>query len=296
MHLGLRARITIAVGLCAAALSLLLGLGELQRQAAPAVARPGPAAAAARLVVLAEAARPIALGETITAGMIRNAPGDPARHPLVATAGEVVGKVATRPLAAGAMIPREALDQVARLAIRVPFGMRAMTIETPGEIAVAGLLRPGDTVDVEVVYPGADALSGARGSARSRADTLLQNVLVLAVGDAVVGASTGPATAGERTSGPARTVTLALAPAQVAVLSLAKSTGTLHLSLRNPADVGQLRLATTVSRAPLPVVPPMAAPPPATEIRVIPGASSRHPIELIVGDRRRVIYAGSGAR
>lgn len=294
MHLGLRARITIAVGLCAAALSLLLGLGELQRQAAPAAARPGPAAA--RLVVLAEAARPIALGETITAGMIRNAPGDPARHPLVATAGEVVGKVATRPLAAGAMIPREALDQAARLAIRVPFGMRAMTIETPGEIAVAGLLRPGDTVDVEVVYPGADALSGARGSARSRADTLLQNVLVLAVGDAVVGASTGPATAGERTSGPARTVTLALAPAQVAVLSLAKSTGTLHLSLRNPADVGQLRLATTVSRAPLPVVSPMAAPPPATEIRVIPGASSRHPIELIVGDRRRVIYAGSGAR
>ena len=294
MHLGLRARITIAVGLCAAALPLLLGLGELQRQAAPAAARPGPAAA--RLVVLAEAARPIALGETITAGMIRNAPGDPARHPLVATAGEVVGKVATRPLAAGAMIPREALDQVARLAIRVPFGMRAMTIETPGEIAVAGLLRPGDTVDVEVVYPGADALSGARGSARSRADTLLQNVLVLAVGDAVVGASTGPAAAGERTSGPARTVTLALAPAQVAVLSLAKSTGTLHLSLRNPADVGQLRLATTVSRAPLPVVPPMAAPPPATEIRVIPGASSRHPIELIVGDRRRVIYAGSGAR
>lgn len=294
MHLGLRARITIAVGLCAAALSLLLGLGELQRQAAPAAARPGPAAA--RLVVLAEAARPIALGETITAGMIRNAPGDPARHPLVATAGEVVGKVATRPLAAGAMIPREALDQAARLAIRVPFGMRAMTIETPGEIAVAGLLRPGDTVDVEVVYPGADALSGARGSARSRADTLLQNVLVLAVGDAVVGASAGPATAGERTSGPARTVTLALAPAQVAVLSLAKSTGTLHLSLRNPADVGQLRLATTVSRAPLPVVPPMAAPPPATEIRVIPGASSRHPIELIVGDRRRVIYAGSGAR
>lgn len=294
MHLGLRARITIAVGLCAAALSLLLGLGELQRQAAPAAARPGPAAA--RLVVLAEATRPIALGETITAGMIRNAPGDPARHPLVATAGEVVGKVATRPLAAGAMIPREALDQAARLAIRVPFGMRAMTIETPGEIAVAGLLRPGDTVDVEVVYPGADALSGARGSARSRADTLLQNVLVLAVGDAVVGASTGPATAGERTSGPARTVTLALAPAQVAVLSLAKSTGTLHLSLRNPADVGQLRLATTVSRAPLPVVSPMAAPPPATEIRVIPGASSRHPIELIVGDRRRVIYAGSGAR
>jgi len=294
MHLGLRARITIAVGLCAAALSLLLGLGELQRQAAPAAARPGPAAA--RLVVLAEAARPIALGETITAGMIRNAPGDPARHPLVATAGEVVGKVATRPLAAGAMIPREALDQAARLAIRVPFGMRAMTIETPGEIAVAGLLRPGNTVDVEVVYPGADAMSGARGSARSRADTLLQNVLVLAVGDAVVGASAGPATAGERTSGPARTVTLALAPAQVAVLSLAKSTGTLHLSLRNPADVGQLRLATTVSRAPLPVVPPMAAPPPATEIRVIPGASSRHPIELIVGDRRRVIYAGSGAR
>jgi len=252
MHLGLRARITIAVGLSAAALFLLLGLRELQRQGtAPAPIRPGPARPAARLVVLASAARAIAIGETVTAAMIRNAPDDPARFPLIATAGETIGKVATRPLAAGSLIPRDALDQAAGLAVRVPFGMRAASIETSAEIAVAGLLRPGDKVDVAVVYPGADALSGARGAARSRADTLLQNVLVLAVGDTVVGAPPG----GERTAAapaPARTVTLALAPGQVSVLSLARSTGALYLSLRNPADGVQVRSAAIVSSAPLP--------------------------------------------
>lgn len=302
--MGARARITIAGGLTAAVIFLALGIWELRRDAAlPEPQKTARAAPAARSVVLVSAARAIEVGETITADMVRSAPGDPERFPNVATPGEVIGKVATRALVAGAMIPRDAVDLTTKLAIRVPVGMRAMSMDTTAEIAVAGLLRPGDRVDVQVVYPGADALSGARGNGRSRADVLLQNVLVLAVGDAVVGSQgQGKGDAVSSPPPPARTVTLALAPDQVSTLSLAKSTGGLHLSLRNPDDAQQVMSRGVVSAGPLPVAPVVTAPAPVVA-QPAPQAPARartgvrsQPIEVIVGDRREVIYTGNSPR
>ncbi|WP_022681858.1 Flp pilus assembly protein CpaB [Sphingobium bisphenolivorans] len=297
MRLGSRAKLTIAVGLIAAALFMALGVRELRRASAaePPAERPAPAAP---VIVLARAAQAIRTGETISPTMIRSAAGDPARFPTIATAPEVAGKVAARDIAAGALIPREALGSAANLAIRVPVGLRAVSIDTTAEIAVAGLVRPGDRVDVQVVYPGADAIGGARGSGRSRAQSLLQLVPVLAVGDAVVGAQQA---SGELASPapPARTVTLALTPDQVSVLSLAKSTGTLTLSLRNPADADRPAVAIAASAGieptPAPAIPVLAAP----TLRAPPQAAPRrtpHAIELVVGDRRETIYSGSAPR
>lgn len=199
MPLGMRAKITIVAGLTCAMLFLVLGLRELTRTDAARAAKQLPAAIAqvatagpAPTLSIAAAARAIRTGETITADMVRNAPGDPARFPSGATAAEAIGKVATMPIAAGAVIPRSAIGSEDKLAIRVPVGMRAISIDTTAEIAVAGLIRPGDRVDVQVVYPGEDALSGARGLGRSRARTLLQMIQVLAVGDVVVGTPAPP--------------------------------------------------------------------------------------------------------
>src|SRR3546814_10336203 len=67
-------------------------------------------------------------------------------------------------------------------------------------------------------------------------------VQVLAVGEVVVGtqqasgANGGVEGALSSPPPPARTVTLALTPAQGSILSLAKNIGALTLSLRNPAD------------------------------------------------------------
>lgn len=315
MRLGWRARLTIGVGVVAAGGFALLGLRELggaprQEAQVPSAAQPTEAAPRA---LLAATARAIRTGETITADMIRSAPVDPARYPLVAAPVEVIGKVATRDIPAGALIPRDALDQETKLAIRVPLGMRAISIDTSAEIAVAGLLRPGDRVDVQVVYPGADANSGARGQGRSQAQTLLQMVQVLAVGDTVMGTVQANASgaAGQTSSeqqqsaaaapAVARTVTLALVPEQVSALSLAKSTGALYLSLRNPRDDAQPQVARLASSGPLPVTaapaamvpaPVMqqarAAPPPAQRPR-----TSGHAIDLVVGGNRQVIYSGS---
>lgn len=285
----------MVAGTVVALLFVILGIRELQRGAS-ATPAPTREARAAPAILLAAAARPIQTGETITAAMIRNAVADPARHPLAATAAELVGKVATRAIPAGALIPRDAVGGEAKLAIRVPVGMRAISIDTTAEIAVAGLIRPGDRVDVQVVYPGADAVNGARGTGRSRAQTLLQLVQVLAVGEAVVGTQPPSGGALSTPPPPARTVTLALSPDQVSTLSLAKSTGSLTLSLRNPGDAAQVAVATANSRGPdpLPAVP-MIQPPPAAA----PPARQRaapHAIELVVGDRREILYSGSAPR
>lgn len=325
MRLGSKAKLTIGIGLTAAAAFAFLGVRDLMRSgakpSAPAVAGV-PAPPPAPSVVLAASTRPIRTGETITADMVRNAPSDPARHPGVAIPQEAIGKVATHDIPANTLIPRHMLGGEVNLAIRVPVGMRAISIDTTAEIAVAGLVRPGDRVDVQVVYPGEDAISGARGNGSSRARTLLQLVPVLAVGDLVVGTQAPPvatgavaaATRSTPTPAPApsyaqtaRTVTLALTPPQVAELSLAKNVGSLTLSLRNPDDRDQVEVAQIASspiRAAAPVVQPVAASaaprmvmqPQPVERPVRRRVAEPHAIELVVGGNRGVIYSGSGVQ
>ncbi|EJL20482.1 Flp pilus assembly protein CpaB [Novosphingobium sp. AP12] len=308
MRLGSKAKLTIAIGVVAAATFSFLGVRELSRSSA---SRATPVVTAADRptttsgIVFATTTRDVKIGETIRADMIRNAAFDPARVPIAATPAEAIGRVATRDIAANTLIPRGALEQESKLAIRVPVGMRAISIDTTAEIAVAGLVRPGDRVDVQVVYPGEDAIGGARGNGRSRARALLQMVPVLAVGDVVLGtqAQGGVADSVSSPPPPARTVTLALTPQQVSELSLAKSTGALYLSLRNPEDsveVSSVQIASSPEPAPRALVAPSApaiglasqAPPrPAAPARPKP-----HAIELVVGGNREVIYSGSGSR
>lgn len=309
MRLGSKAKLTIGVGLVAAVTFGFLGVRELGRsaksKAAPLTMVAGKAEPVAG-IVLATTTRDVQIGETITADMIRNTAFDPARFPAAATPAEVIGRVATRAIAANTLIPREALQQESKLAIRVPVGMRAISIDTTAEIAVAGMVRPGDKVDVQVVYPGEDAINGARGNGRSRAKTLLQLVSVLAVGDLVLGTpqKEGVADAVSAPPVPARTVTLALSPQQVSELSLAKSTGALYLSLRNPEDsveVSSVQIASSPEPAPR---PPMTVPAPAPVLapqasvrraEAAPRPSAPHAIELVVGGNREVIYSGSAS-
>ncbi len=170
--------------------------------------------------------------------------------------------------------------------------MRAMSIDTTAEIAVAGLVRPGDRVDVQVVYPGADAISGARGEGESRAQTLLQMVQVLAVGDLVVGTkpASGAKDAVSSPPPPARTVTLSLTPEQVSALSLAKATGSLYLSLRNPADSQQVAVAAVRSDGPVRPVAASIVPAPAPVRQ--PARPAPHAIDLVVGGQHQTIYSG----
>jgi pilus assembly protein CpaB len=291
------------VGLAISCIFLVLGIRQIGRPSKPVAIASATAATPAQPAVmlpLAAANRPIAVGETITAALIVTRPGNAIQSQTIASPAEVIGKVALKPIAPGVPIDRTMFDTESKLAVRVPVGMRAMSIDTTAEIAVAGLVRPGDRVDVQVVYPGADAISGTRGEGRSHAETLLQLVPVLAVGDLVIGTPPAPppgdgtangnsTTTNAQPAQPARTVTLALTPEQVSTLSLAKNIGGLYLSLRNPTD--QLVTAVAPPRpAAAPVVRTAAAPRRAH--RAAPAQGSQG-IELVIGGRSQTIQSGS---
>lgn len=111
------------------------------------------------------------------------------------------------------------------LSSRVPKGMRAMTISRTESDAFAGLLRPGDRVDV--------LLTRAKPGAEQRIVTvpLLQNLLVLAVGDSVrAGHDTDPTGRGDG-------VSLLLTMEQATLLAQAQRDGVLRLVLRNVDDL-----------------------------------------------------------
>jgi len=111
------------------------------------------------------------------------------------------------------------------LSSRVPKGMRAMTISRTESNAFAGLLRPGDRVDV--------LLTRAKPGAEQRVVTvpLLQSLLVLAVGESVRAAHDADP-AGRRDG-----VSLLLTMEQAGLLAQAQRDGVIRLVLRNGDDL-----------------------------------------------------------
>ncbi len=156
---------------------------------------------------------------------------------------EAVGQVTISPVLKGEQVLGTKLvapGVETGLAIKVPKGMRAVTVATDEVSGVAGLIQPGNYVDVLGVFEFGD---GKRSDQKGY--TIFQNVLVLAVAQNV-GPESDAAKARtmaeiEKAGGAARllrrpmasTVTLALAPQQAQALVLGQSSGRLSLSLRS---------------------------------------------------------------
>ena len=113
----------------------------------------------------------------------------------------------------------------ASLSARIPSGMRAMAIPGQQSNEFSGLLRPGNRVDVLLtkIKPGTEA--------RFVTVPLLQNLLVLAVGDNV--RNTHEASPVARSGA----VTVLVTVDQAGLLAQAQRDGTLRLVLRNENDV-----------------------------------------------------------
>ncbi len=130
------------------------------------------------------------------------------------------------------------------LAIVVPEGRRAVTVSVDVASGVADLIRPGNTVDVICTMED-----------QGRAVTVLQNVLVLACKQEILGSQKttksavtagSPADLGD-TSAVApedipASVTIAVTPSEAQTLALASVTGTLRLSLRGLNDNGTVNI------------------------------------------------------
>jgi len=114
------------------------------------------------------------------------------------------------------------------LAGMVQPGMRAVSVPATIASAFHGLLRPGDRVDL--------LLTTDRPGTKERVTfSLLQNVLVLAVGDDL-GSSERVAQGMELTT----TVSVGVSAEQAQTLAFALDRGPLTLSLRNPEDIETL--------------------------------------------------------
>jgi pilus assembly protein CpaB len=109
----------------------------------------------------------------------------------------------------------------------IPKGYRLKTIAVDAEKSAAGLLGPGDRVDVEL-FVRRDTRNGIQ-SAMSK--VILQNIRVFAVDQTVQRSSEN---GDERTI--AKTISLLLTPEQASKLTLAEHLGEISLSPRHPDD------------------------------------------------------------
>jgi pilus assembly protein CpaB len=99
---------------------------------------------------------------------------------------------------------------------------RAVTVSVDDVRGVAGLIRPGDRVDIVLIR------SQGGGNARSYSDFILQNVKVLAL-DQLTGDTVGKATV-------AKAVTLEVTPEEAQKILLAANVGRLSLVLRQSGN------------------------------------------------------------
>jgi pilus assembly protein CpaB len=109
----------------------------------------------------------------------------------------------------------------------IPKGFRLKTISVDATKSAAGLLSPGDRVDIQVFVK----LGSHNGTESSKSKIILQNIRVFAVDQTVQRSRDG----GEERA-VAKTISLLLTPEQATKMNLAEHMGEISLIPRNPDD------------------------------------------------------------
>lgn len=167
------------------------------------------------------------------------------------------------------------------LPVRLREGMRAVSIPIDRVKGVAGLIQPGDRVDVIAVPPHGNGAPG-------KAVTILRGIRVLAVGNSLENVSATPSPQEEA----AATVTLEVNPKQADLLAWADANANIRLALRSPRE--PIRSAPTEQLTinlgdPPPAAPAMPLLPPPAPVPAIaaapPHVARSSSVQLIVGDK-----------
>jgi pilus assembly protein CpaB len=175
------------------------------------------------------------------------------------------------------------------LPVRLKHGMRAVSIPVDRVKGVAGLIQPGDRVDVIAVPPKDN------NGVFPPAITILRGVRVLAIGATLEYASATPSPEDQN----AATATLEVNPKQADILAYADVDATLRLALRSPLESirsePEERLVLNansygIGPAPVGTLPPPAAVPPVSAPIAPPPAVAApqpayNPVQVIVGDK-----------
>lgn len=187
---------------------------------------------------------------------------------------DVVGRSAIYPIPSGQpLLPSQlaAAGSGIGLTVKIPEGMRAVSVRSDEVVGVAGFLFPGSHVDVLVT------LKSDRTPVPST-QIVLQDAEVLTAGQ-----NTEPDPQGKPQT--VNVVTLLLTPQDSQKLVLACSQGSIEFVLRNGADRGQVK-AVPMQIASLAAGEPAPHKDPA--VRVTPHAPVKEPyvVETISGDKR----------
>ncbi|HEX3599649.1 MAG TPA: Flp pilus assembly protein CpaB [Lacipirellulaceae bacterium] len=174
----------------------------------------------------------INLGDPIDSAMLslQEWPKDKIPHGAISKLEDLKGRRPRTAIIEGEPILEAKLlapGQVADPIRSIKKGMRLKTIAVDAQKSAAGLLGPGDRVDVQL-FVRKDARTGIE-TAKSK--IILQNIRVFAVDQTV---QRSPEGGDEKTI--AKTVSLMLTPEQASKLSLAEQVGELSLIPRNPDD------------------------------------------------------------
>lgn len=153
---------------------------------------------------------------------------------------EADGQLAVAPIAAGEQVLANKITRGGvALALAVPPGKRAVSVGVDAAGGVAGLLQPGDLVDV---------IASTEDGGSPRTWLLMQAAPVLAVGKSF---AAGKEQGGEGGffDAPADTVTLAASPLEAAHLAHLELTGRMKLVLRAPGDAERIPLPPISGRS-----------------------------------------------
>lgn len=224
----------IIIALAAGVLAGIVAQGYLftQRQQLISMAQP---------TAVVVATREIMRGEAITedALMVLEIPSAYVQPDTTSTVSEVVGRRAIVRILEAEQITRSKVVAEAgtRLSTTLPVGLRAVTLAVTDQAAVnvvAGLLEPGDYVDVVGVFK----LGESTMDAKSEAHVILQAQLVVAI-DQFTGQQRVPILENGQVLDEGlipTSVTLAISPEDAQRLILAQSIGDLYLMLRSERD------------------------------------------------------------
>jgi len=160
---------------------------------------------------------------------------------------EAVGMLVNSTVLAGEQLVFDRLVKVGEeeatdsLAYLVKPGMRAMTISVEQTTGVAGMIRPGNYVDLILRYAREVDIGEGEKGALPVSKILLQNVYVLAVDKIMnkAGISKDQESYG--------TITLEVSPEDAVILNFATNSGTVSAILRSPIDTDNVEVPEITS-------------------------------------------------
>jgi pilus assembly protein CpaB len=205
-------------------------------------------------VTVLVANRDIQPGSPIDSGSVTSeiVPMQMAQPNAVASVASAAGMIAAIPISKGEQITFNKLQspqsqqQFSTLASSTPVGKRAVTIQVDNIASLAGMIKPGDYVDVTAILPVPMQTADGKQQLQSAVIPLFQNVLVLAVGreTGTVIRSAAATTTRYKAEGSApaersdanQLITLALSLQEANLVAYVQEQGKIRLFLRSKAD------------------------------------------------------------